>query len=518
MTYDIILFTDSAGSFYRIRSLGVYRLATELRNNGYTVKVIDYTVDIFDNFNFTDKLIKKIIGNNTLFVGFSSSHFRIKVVNKNSFSHNNTYLENQGLIPCPYPSNEKRFSIILSAIKKINRDIKVVYGGEWANGVAKLNPKIDYIVQGLADTTIVEIANHLKNGTPLKFMPGPFPGQKIINHDPTGSNFDFPNSFTKFEPTDHIRQGEVVCIETSRGCMFKCKFCNYPLLGRKKTDPKYHKEIDILAQELKYNWDNYKINKYYIIDDTFNETTEKIEAVKTAIIKAGVPDFAFFAYLRLDLLKKHPEQIPLLKSMGLQSAFFGIETLNDISSKLIDKPMKSAEVKKFLTELKSTWGDQVFLHGSFIFGLPYDTPETIIQWMEWLEDLDGPLDSIKIDALNIHKFIPSVFGLDIEKYGYTMTDHENSREFETRVHWKTEQWDYTDAKLLVNKYLEKMYYSRRNKANGWEVMALQDIGYSFADIQSRAKFDYDRLEIRNRLNAHREKYLKELCKYEGIEV
>jgi len=518
MTYDIILFTDSIIGYSRIRTLGPYRLASELRKHGYTVKVVDHTQHIFCDHRLALKIFKNLIGDNTIFVGFSGTHFSTKAVSKLSFSHNNAYQETMGYRPSPYPGDEKRFSIFLSTIKSINRNTKIVYGGAWTNAGIKFNAGIDYVVKGLADTTIVELANHLKFGTPLKFMPGSYPGQKLINHDPLGLSFDFPNSFTKFEPTDHIRQGEVMCIETSRGCMFKCKFCTYLLLGRKKTDPKYHKEIDIITQELKYNWDNYRINKYYIIDDTFNETTEKLEAIKQAVIQAGVPDFSFFAFLRLDLIKKHPEQIQLLKDMGLTSAYFGIETFNDATLKLIGKPMKSSMVKEFLGELKLAWGNQVMIYGSFIFGLPYDTPETVSKWMEWLEDANCPIDYVRVHPFHMYKDIPSVFGLDIEKYGYSLTELDDKYEFDTEVHWKNEHWNVNDVNILAKKYMEKMYYSRRNKVSAYEVMGLQDIGYKFSDIQTRAKFDYDRIEIKNRLEMQKNEYIAELCKYEGIDI
>jgi hypothetical protein len=518
MTYDIVLFTDSFKGWFRIRTLGAYRLASELRKHGYTVKVIDYAQFIFQNHRLTLNVIKKLIGENTIFVGFSGTHFSTQGPIKFSSPENESDQEIIEARPCPYPVDQKRFSVILSVIKRLNRNTKIVYGGHWTRTAIEFDASIDYVVKGLADATIVELANHLKHGTPLKFMPGAHPGQKLITHDSLGLSFDFPNSFTKFERSDHIRNGEVICLETSRGCMFECKFCTYVLLGRKKTDPKYHKEIDIITQELKYNWDNFKINKYYIVDDTFNETTGKLEAIKQAVIQAGVPDFSFFAYLRLDLIKKHPEQIQLLKEMGLKAAYFGIESLNDDTLKIIGKPMKSSIVKEFLGELKSAWGNQVMMQGSFIFGLPYDTPETVSKWMGWLEDHNCPLDFVNLGPLHIFNDVPSVFGLDIKKYGYSLGEPTDKYIFNNEIHWKTDHWDVNDAALLVEKYMEKMYLSKRNKVGAYEVMGLQDLGYKFSDIQTRAKIDYDNVEVHKKMNTHRNRYLNELCKYEDIEV
>ena len=43
MTYDVIMFTDVAAQYGHIKPLGAYRLASELRAHGYSVKVIDYS-------------------------------------------------------------------------------------------------------------------------------------------------------------------------------------------------------------------------------------------------------------------------------------------------------------------------------------------------------------------------------------------------------------------------------------------------------------------------------------------
>jgi len=514
MTYDVILFVDSNVSTWRMRSYGVYRLASELRTQGYSVKVVDWCCRIFDDIRLSVKLFGKLIGDNTLFVGFSSAHFSVKTVKEKNFDHYDNYHDDLGSSLYHYPCDDKRFEFLIQQMRKRNPNLKTVYGGGWTHDSVRLTESIDYIVYGLADATIVELANHLRHGAPLKFMPGHYPGQKRIKHDELGLGFDFPNSLTQYAPEDHIRPGEVLCLETSRGCMFKCKFCSYVLLGRKKTDPKYHKEISILAEELKSNWEMYKINRYCIIDDTFNESTEKLQDVYEAIKQSGVPDIKFFAYLRIDLLKKFPEQIPLLLNMGLQAAFFGIETLNDEALKIIGKPLKSSELKKLLQELRTQWGGKVIMHGALIFGLPTDTPEKINEWMQWIVDLDCPLDSIKIQTLSLTPIWPSVFGESMAKFGYEFIEGGNT----AYPNWRTPTNTKEDFRNLERKYNKQMFYSRRSRISAYEILGLQNSGYTFEWMYRRARLDYDRLEFIDRLNQQYESYVTDLCSYEGIEL
>ena len=516
MTYDAILFVDSSIETWRMRSYGVYRLASELRTNGYTVKVIDWTCKIFEDYQFCNQLFKKLIGDNTLFVGFSAAHFYRKSVKAKHFDHKDDYFEDYGTENYPYPGDQKKFEILVSQMRRINNKLKVVYGGSWTHESIRLSPVIDYVVYGLGDSTIVEIANHLRKGTPLKFMPGPHPGQKLIIHDEKGLSFDFPNSQTIYAPEDHIRSGEVLCLETSRGCMFSCKFCTFVLLGRKKTDPKYHKEIPVLADEIKRNWEQHQVNRYFILDDTFNESTEKIKDIAEAVKLSGVPDFKFFAYLRVDLLRSHPEQITLLKDMGLQAAYMGIETLNDKTLKLIGKPLKSAEIKKFIAELRTHWQGHVSMHGSFIMGLPEDSPETINEWMQWVLDPNCPLDSARTHSLNINPVWPNAFGLDMKEYGYSYPEVPNP-DYWKNPNWTNAYWSRKDTIDQSNKYGKEMFYSRRSKTQAWEIMGLQNSGYTFEYLYQQARLDFDRIDMLKRVKAQFDTYMDDLCKYEGIE-
>lgn len=73
MTVDVLLFTGSVGAL--IKPAGAYRIATELRKNGYKVQVVD---DFLHLCTAADKLwaiIDKFVGPNTLWVGFSTTFF-----------------------------------------------------------------------------------------------------------------------------------------------------------------------------------------------------------------------------------------------------------------------------------------------------------------------------------------------------------------------------------------------------------------------------------------------------------
>lgn len=512
MTYDVILFTDLSSRFWHAKSVGAYRIASELRNAGYSVKVIDFAGEWFTSVPALMKLLTKIIGQNTLFVGFSSTFFGFSETVDEGLV-DNKIRSSMDRTPQPYPCKKTHFDLWCKYFKKLWPSVKLVYGGAKANTRLELNDSFDYMVLGIADRTVVDLASHLKFNTPLKFN---LIGKKwkIIDYDVTGSTFNFPCSTTTYTESDHIFPGEVLAIETSRGCMFKCSFCNYPLLGRGKHNPAYTKQANILADEFKRNWDQHKITKYFIVDDTFNETTEKIQTVIDATNIAGVKIEAF-AYIRIDILEKFPEQIKLLKDLGIKSVFFGIETLNDASAKSIGKGLASSRVKAMLDKCRNEWGDDVAMHTNYIVGLPHDTPSSLAEWTQWVLK-DNPADAsifyplqLSLNAeSNKAKIFQSDFSLNADKYGYK----------EHNAQWQNDVWNFSAASKLANELNQTMFDSGKMKLAGMDIMGLMNFGYTFSELKNLAYKDLDTQVLNSKYVELFNQYKQKIFEFEGVSI
>lgn len=504
MTYDIILFTDLAGYYGHIKSLGAYRLASELREHGYTVKVVDFVCKLITNEKLFKTLLDSLIGTNTLFVGWSSNFFGIYSQNDRENHSNGSSIDG---VASRYPTEEKKFSMWLKYIKK-KFSTKIVYGGACAYENADLVDDIDYVVVGLADATIIDLANHLKNQTSLKFRPSMTHKWKILDYDKLGGSFNFSSSVTTLTDADHITNGEVLTLETSRGCMFKCKFCGYPLLGRKKTDPAYHRNQDCLSNELLYNWDKFKTNKYIIVDDTFNETVSKLELMLRARDEAKI-DLELTAYLRIDILNKFPEQIKLLKDMGLKAAFFGVESFNDKTASSVGKGAGSERVKAMLYQIKDEFGSEFCSQVGLIAGLPYETPDTFNEGMEWVLEHNSPIDSVRISPLSIRdRTFPSEFDKDYEKYGYTLTNNGG---------WVNDVWDSRKAVDIAEYFHKIAYDSRKQKLGNFELFGLMNYGHKRSEIKDIPIKDLNWGMFKNNLSDYYINYVNTLLEYENID-
>lgn len=50
-----------------------------------------------------------------------------------------------------------------------------------------------------------------------------------------------------WHPRDCVQPGEALPLEMARGCIFKCKFCRYPFIGKSKND--FSRRIELVRDE-----------------------------------------------------------------------------------------------------------------------------------------------------------------------------------------------------------------------------------------------------------------------------
>jgi hypothetical protein len=486
MKYDIILLTDLSTRVWQNKPLGAYRLASSLRSAGFSVKVVDYFSTLCQDFKILFQILDLCVGPDTKWIGFSSVFY--SQINHTQITNWQDFYSTQ---LSDWPVNDSKLTVLLREIKKRYAHVKLVYGGK--NFIPDTQFKfIDHIVVGLADTSAVYLSENIDKDLP-----------KVIDQDRYARNFDFSRNMLLYQPEDHLFPGEVIAMETSRGCLFKCSFCAYPLIGRKKSDPEYHKHTDVITAEL-INNKKYGITKYMFVDDTFNETTEKLQSILSAKQAADV-DMEFSAYLRVDLLHRYPDQIKILRDMGIRSAFLGIETLNLASGKAIGKSTDPERVKDTLHTMRQIWGKEVSIFGSFILGLPADTPDNL-QWIDWVLDNDNPLDSFNFSVLGIdHHNGFSDIGRNPEKYGYKI-DHNGK--------WISRGWNQIEAEIVQEKLMTDSWNSGRLRLSGWDYMGLQNMGYDHRDLIDKPVKDLNFPEIKSKKQKLYSDYIKILLEYE----
>ena len=416
--YDIVLFNNVADE--RFRYSGAYVLRTYLKELNYNVKIIDYFHHFFvDNY---------IIHWGELLAYLNTNEFK----NVKVFGFSTTFLSYHLLDEkTKYKSLSEDALFFLKKLKTDHPDARIISGGYGIfTDVWKRNQFNDLHIHGHPETIIDDLIKSDK-------WQGNFATSPL--KDATHS---LHKNKTLFSGEDHILDGSVLPIEMSRGCRFKCKFCSFELLGRKATD-QYIRDPEKISFEIGHNYHKWKITKYHFLCDTFNETTEKVQAIHDAIKKTNI-EIEFTAYLRLELLARYPEQIKILKDMGLKNVQFGLETLHHPSGKIIGKGFSNEQVRDALEQCYEVWGDDVFTFSMFIIGLPEDTKDTVASWIKDLQNNKYKLSNWIArplglrDSINKSKHVRSVFDSFPTKYGY---------KFDKNGQWYNDHWTRKEAEV-----------------------------------------------------------------------
>jgi len=392
------------------RGSGPYKLAYQLRNHNYTAKVIDFVnpstdrEDIIDYF-LLEKLLNKYISKDTLILGFSM-----------------TFWGNPDI---------ELLKKIISISKKLNSNINILVGGAVTtySHFQNLPIPITAIVSGYAENLIIELMNfYAGKGTEPEFNYSFVPGIKVYEKT-SCDHYNFAECKFKHDLSDNIMPGEALSIELSRGCIFKCKFCDYQYLGKKKVD--YIRNLEFVKEELEHNYYNYGTLSYTITDSTFNETDEKLKLFADMVESLPFkPDFN--AFMRPDLLYRYPSMIDNIERANFSGVFFGLESLGRKSSMLIGKGWNgTTQARNFLAKLAKKWHNKIVIHTNMIVGLPYDTESDIFAYKNYLHDIGIP--SWYFTPLYIRRdlrFATSEFDRNFEIYGF---------------HFKDDKWYHEDG-------------------------------------------------------------------------
>lgn len=467
MSCNVVLFTDAPNPENFTRGYGAYRIAHEIRKLGYSVVTVDFS-SALDEDTFT-KIIDRTVGDNTLFVGFSTTWFPHLNSNK-KFIYNEKSLSNDEYNPInhdwfynslAYRIGRGELGYFANIIKSKNSKTKVIVGG--ANAAEYIyDTNVDNVFIGYSENQIVDYVKSITNTGPKRIF------NKIINYDVKANNgeFKFNDSFTDYVETDCIDSEERMTIEFSRGCIFNCAFCSYP--HRNQNTKEYVKYKEVMRQEFMNNWSKWGITRYVITDDTFNDYTDKLRLIYDVIRSLPFKPVFYFAYIRMDLITE--EQAHLIKEIGIKEVFYGLDAWEIESAKVISK--QSPKKFKGLETAKRVWGNEIYITAYIIIGLPYDTVEGIKESAEWYVTEGYKLiDNLRYTSymlrnnsdLNQYQFLSRIEE-DPAASGYTFPDPNDP------LYWERSNGNInslTIAKRLMLDMFEKVKPFHRPKELDW---------------------------------------------------
>ncbi|MDD5472783.1 MAG: radical SAM protein [Candidatus Methanoperedens sp.] len=288
---------------------------------------------------------------------------------------------------------------IVSIIKNYKNDIIIVAGGVHITSDCMDTMKksrIDIAVIGEGDFKLLEIIDSNNMGK-IKGIAYKKEDEIIINERGQYLKdldiIPFPSTgLIKIEdynvPHTYCKQNPVFPLETSRGCVYGCVYCNKSIFGRTFRFKSVKRVIDDLKKIVDLGY-----KEVHIIDDGFTTDMNRAKQICQLIIQENIklsfncPNGIRADNIDLELLK-------LMKQAGFYRVAFGVETG---SQKILDNIIKNLKIEEIVNafELCRTVGIETTAF--FMFGLPGETEEDLKTTIKFAKKLKP--DIAKFDIM-----------------------------------------------------------------------------------------------------------------------
>ncbi len=376
--------------------LGILFLASQLEAAGYQVKVVDFSA-----VPYSIDLLRKLL-EGVDFVGISSLSY-----------------------------SQEGLRRIARDVRQIDRSIPVIIGGPACTIEAKLASEmnmdlqfpedVDLMVIGEAEPVIADI---LDNWPPLakgndKHLPTDWPA--MILRDESGKihwlgTYREPTDLDHLElPAFHLvnrdpytlfgkkTPGILAPIITSRGCPYRCRFCNRAIKHTSASDNQsaYSDQglyqsyrllsVSRVLEEIESLYDaGYKI--LYVVDDNFTAHKDRVHRIMDGIIQRRIK-MAIIISARVDRCSE--ELYYKMREAGVQMISFGLESGNQ---EVLDYYQKGTTVEQAYEAVELADKVGMITHGTFILGAPMETERHLRRTIDFACDL--PLDFALFGVLN----------------------------------------------------------------------------------------------------------------------
>lgn len=213
------------GAKLAVPPLGLLYIASYLQQNGYdNVEILDCQVEDFTH----EEPVRTFRGHKIIRYGLSDN---------NIFSEINNRMPDIVGISCLQCTRSPEAHSLAQIVKKVNKDIKTVIGGQYASSLSGLvikDTNIDYCIKGEGERAMLTIADEVKeelaqnhthtehygitiNGEPLNNIDHLYPAWDLIDLKKYAKINLSPNRKTK-------NKNYTIMI-TSRGCAHSCIYC-----------------------------------------------------------------------------------------------------------------------------------------------------------------------------------------------------------------------------------------------------------------------------------------------------
>jgi radical SAM superfamily enzyme YgiQ (UPF0313 family) len=174
-------------------------------------------------------------------------------------------------------------------------------------------------------------------------------------------------------PAEYLRK--TLPVNTSRGCLFRCRFCSYHRLFPET----HYKSLDVLREELRLIDRLGLVKHVRFTDDNFTGNVNRLKSALQMMIEENF-DFTWSSFARASSIT--PAIVKLMKDSGCDLLTMGIESGSQKILESMDKRLKRDQVIDAIHGLNDAG---IYSEGGFIVGYPGETRETFAETMDLIQ-------------------------------------------------------------------------------------------------------------------------------------
>jgi radical SAM superfamily enzyme YgiQ (UPF0313 family) len=301
-----------------------------------------------------------------------------------------------------YLWNIERTLWIAHELKRRRPAVRIVLGGPEItpdNAWVLDTPDYDFAVVGEGEQTF---ANLLLGLLDDEMSPVPIPGLYVPPS--SGARYDASRRPAFRTPLPDLNRlgspylagildaadEQMLLLETTRGCVFKCKFCYYP----KSYDRQYYLSHENVLANLRHA-DEQGAREVFLLDPTLNQRRDFVEFLH--VLSRGNPGrrFTYFGELRAEGITEQTAR--LLREANFTEVEVGLQSIDPDAMQRMDR---KNNLRAFERGVRAMLGEGIAVKVDLIVGLPGDTVESVRRGLHYLHD-GGLCSDLQVFNLSI---------------------------------------------------------------------------------------------------------------------
>ncbi len=263
-------------------------------------------------------------------------------------------------------------------------DMRVVAGGPEVGPIAEqvlgAYPDVDAVVKSEGEGPIVDVVRRWRDGAGLDGVTGIWScnGRTIHEHADAAIVLDLGTLSSPHTRQYVTHAGRIACVETQRGCVFRCSFCFY-----NKDLSIRNRRFDLarVEEELAF-WLNEDIRQLYLMDPVFNLNAARAKEICRFLIAHNHRQIPIHAEIWAEFVDD--ELAALMKAAHFDFLEVGLQTTDAAALATVERRLK---MQPFLDGVGHLRAHKLAFEIQLILGLPDDSLASFRQSLNFAASL-----------------------------------------------------------------------------------------------------------------------------------